>query len=273
MKQERSGWLVRGGVLLLLAGAMGLLIWQGAQHASSTEKHAAPQRLAAVTETETTAETSAAETAKTVLTTDSVPKETKAKTKSTAKTKQTAAAVRTVEFPLELNCADASELEQLPGIGAALAERIVDYRSQIGGFRNREQLMEVSGIGEAKLSAVYDLVYVENESDPEDVQEPEIVPEQEAPASAAVPELPAETQPEPEPELELPLDLNRATEEELVRLPDEVVSPELAAQIVAFREQIGAFSSVYELLYVEGVTEKKFTELRDYVQIIEESAP
>ncbi len=271
MKQERSGWLVRGGVLLLLAGAMGLLIWQGAQHASSTEKHAAPQRLAAVTETETTAETSATETAKAVLTTASVPKETKAKTKSATKTKQTDAAVRTVEFPLELNCADASELEQLPGIGAALAERIVDYRSQIGGFRNREQLMEVSGIGEAKLSAVYDLVYVENESDPEDVQEPEVVPEQEAPAQPAVPELPAETQPEPE--LELPLDLNRATEEELVRLPDEVVSPELAAQIVAFREQIGAFSSVYELLYVEGVTEMKFTELRDYVQIIEETAP
>lgn len=271
MKQERSGWLVRGGVLLLLAGAMGLLIWQGAQHASSTEKHAAPQRLAAVTETETTAETSATETAKAVLTTASVPKETKAKTKSATKTKQTDAAVRTVEFPLELNCADASELEQLPGIGAALAERIVDYRSQIGGFRNREQLLEVSGIGEAKLSAVYDLVYVENESDPEDVQEPEVVPEQEAPAQAAVPELPAETQPEPE--LELPLDLNRVTEEELVRLPDEVVSPELAAQIVAFREQIGAFSSVYELLYVEGMTEKKFTELRDYVQIIEESAP
>lgn len=269
MKQERSGWLVRGGVLLLLAGAMGLLIWQGAQHASSTEKHAAPQRLAAVTETETMAETLAAETAKAVLTTASVPKETKAKTKSATKTKQTDAAVRTVEFPLELNCADASELEQLPGIGAALAERIVDYRSQIGGFRNREQLMEVSGIGEAKLSAVYDLVYVENESDPEDVQEPEVVPEPEAPA--AVPELPAETQPEPE--LELPLDLNRVTEEELVRLPDEVVSPELAAQIVAFREQIGAFSSVYELLYVEGVTEKKFTELRDYVQIIEETAP
>lgn len=271
MKQERSGWLVRGGVLLLLAGAMGLLIWQGAQHASSTEKHAAPQRLAAVTETETTAETSAAETAKAVLTTASVPKETKAKTKSATKTKQTDATVRTVEFPLELNCADASELEQLPGIGAALAERIVDYRSQIGGFRNREQLMEVSGIGEAKLSAVYDLVYVENESDSEDAQEPEVVPEQEAPAQAAVPELPAETQPEPE--LELPLDLNRVTEEELVRLPDEVVSPELAAQIVAFREQIGAFSSVYELLYVEGMTEKKFTELRDYVQIIEESAP
>ncbi len=271
MKQERSGWLVRGGVLFLLAGAMGLLIWQGAQHASSTEKHAAPQRLAAVTKTETTTETSATETAKTVLTTFSASKETKAKTKSAAKTKQTDAAVRTVEFPLELNRADASELEQLPGIGAALAERIVDYRSQVGGFRNREQLMEVSGIGEAKLSAVYDLVYVENESDSEDVQEPEIVPEQETSAQAAVSVLPAETQPELE--LELPLDLNRVTEEELVRLPDEVVSPELAAQIVAFREQIGAFSSVYELLYVEGMTEKKFTELRDYVQIIEESAP
>lgn len=271
MKQKRSEWLVRGGVLLLLAGAMGLLIWQGAQHTASTAKHTAPQRLAAMTETEVATETFGTETAAVVLTAASAPKETKARTKAAVKTKQTDAAVRTVIFPLNLNTADASELEQLPGIGAALAERIADYRSQIGGFRNREQLMEVSGIGEAKLSAVYDLIYVENESDPEDVQEPEIVPEQEAPAQAAVPEIPAETQPEPE--LELPLDLNRATEEELVRLPDEVVSPELAAQIVSLREQIGAYTSVYELLYVEGMTEKKFTALRDYVQIIEETAP
>ena len=50
-----------------------------------------------------------------------------------------------------------------------------------------------------------------------------------------------------------------------MQLPD--MQPALAAEIVAFRERITAFSSVYELLYVDGMTEAYFTEIRDSVQI------
>lgn len=48
---------------------------------------------------------------------------------------------------VNLNSADATTLETLPGVGPALAGRIVDWRETNGGFTSEEQLLEVSGIG------------------------------------------------------------------------------------------------------------------------------
>ena len=62
--------------------------------------------------------------------------------------------------PVDLNSATAEELTVLPGIGPALAERIVEYRTQHGGFGTVEELMDVSGIGEAKLAELKDRVTV-----------------------------------------------------------------------------------------------------------------
>jgi DNA uptake protein ComE-like DNA-binding protein len=50
---------------------------------------------------------------------------------------------------IELNQADSSDWEQLPGIGPILASRIVKYRNRLGGFVRREQLLEVYGIDTA----------------------------------------------------------------------------------------------------------------------------
>jgi competence protein ComEA len=49
---------------------------------------------------------------------------------------------------VNLNTASAAELEQLPGIGAKVAARIVEYRTQKGPFKKIEELMNVQGIGE-----------------------------------------------------------------------------------------------------------------------------
>ena len=49
---------------------------------------------------------------------------------------------------LNLNTATAAELEHLPGIGAKVAARIVEYRTKKGPFRKTEELMNVQGIGE-----------------------------------------------------------------------------------------------------------------------------
>ena len=65
--------------------------------------------------------------------------------------------------PLDLNTATAEELAQLPGIGEELARRIVEYRESSGPFETLEQLMEVSGIGEGKLSALEGWITVEKE--------------------------------------------------------------------------------------------------------------
>jgi competence protein ComEA len=60
--------------------------------------------------------------------------------------------------PVSLNNATAAELEALPGVGPVLAERIVAFRTQNGPFDVVEDLLEVSGIGEAKLAALRDVV-------------------------------------------------------------------------------------------------------------------
>jgi competence protein ComEA len=50
--------------------------------------------------------------------------------------------------PVNLNTATQAQLESLPGIGAATAKRILEYRQKSGGFKKIEELMNVKGIGE-----------------------------------------------------------------------------------------------------------------------------
>ena len=53
--------------------------------------------------------------------------------------------------PLSLNNATAQQLDALPGVGPVLAQRIVQYREQHGGFQSVDQLRHVSGFGERRL--------------------------------------------------------------------------------------------------------------------------
>ena len=61
---------------------------------------------------------------------------------------------------VNINTADAGELERLPGIGPALAQRIVDYRREHGRFGAVEDLTDVPGIGPAKLRALKEVATV-----------------------------------------------------------------------------------------------------------------
>ena len=70
-----------------------------------------------------------------------------------------AAAPDAVE-PLDINTATAEELEELTGIGPVLAQAIVAYRAEHGAFRSVDELLEVRGIGEAKLNGMRDAVTV-----------------------------------------------------------------------------------------------------------------
>lgn len=61
---------------------------------------------------------------------------------------------------IDLNAATEAELTELPGIGPAKAAAIVAHRTENGPFKNIEQLMDVTGIGEKSFEQLKDLIRV-----------------------------------------------------------------------------------------------------------------
>lgn len=62
---------------------------------------------------------------------------------------------------VNINTADAQQLQALPGIGPAISERIVQHRQAHGPFKTKEDLKNVQGIGDKKFEAIKDLITVE----------------------------------------------------------------------------------------------------------------
>lgn len=60
--------------------------------------------------------------------------------------------------PLSLNTATVDQFDTLPGVGPVLAQHIIDYRAQHGGFRSVDELREVNGIGERRFADLRNLV-------------------------------------------------------------------------------------------------------------------
>ena len=61
---------------------------------------------------------------------------------------------------ININTADATELEKLPGIGEVKAEAIIQYRKSYGGFKTIHDITRVSGIGEKTFEKIKDLISV-----------------------------------------------------------------------------------------------------------------
>ncbi|MFC1494246.1 ComEA family DNA-binding protein [Thermodesulfobacteriota bacterium] len=74
---------------------------------------------------------------------------------------------------IDLNEATVQELVKIKGIGQKYAERIVEYRENIGKFEKIEDIMNIKGIGKKKFESIKDTIFIEAEETEEDYAETE----------------------------------------------------------------------------------------------------
>ena len=79
--------------------------------------------------------------------------------------------------PIDLNVANVKELQELPGVGPVMAQRIIDMRAKSGHFHRVEDLLAIRGISQKKLDAMRPYVTISAPA-------PSAVPPQKNPAPA-----------------------------------------------------------------------------------------
>lgn len=61
---------------------------------------------------------------------------------------------------VNLNTATIEQLQTLPGIGPAMAKRVIEYRTKVGKFNKIEEIINVKGIGEKKFQKIKDRLLI-----------------------------------------------------------------------------------------------------------------
>ena len=162
----------------------------------------------------------------------------------------------TASVRFDLNRAERSDLEQIPGVGPKLAQAIVDHRAEKGTFRTLDQLREVKGFGPATFDKVRPFLRVDPA--PPEVPDWDPVPvlERKKPAEVRASYATRKMQPG-----DPPIDVNTATIERLMTLPD--IGPITAQAIVDARP----FRSMSDLDRVKGIGPKKLDKLKPFVKV------
>ena len=129
---------------------------------------------------------------------------------------------------LDLNTADTADLVKLRGIGSVFSRRIVKYRNLLGGFYKKEQLLEVYGFNDEVYNKISSYVFVDT--------------------------------------VEITrININTATINELNKHP--YLDYYKSKAIVKYREVVGSFSSVEDLLMVSIIDENTFEKVKPYLTV------
>ena len=192
--------------------------------------------------------------------------ETEQRMAQSAKTEQTELSVTqtttTAALCRDLNLASAEDLQRVEGIGTALAAEIIAFRDARGGFTRRSELLEISGIGAVLAERILAEFEIPNELPLLTTAVQTAPPRTDAP--------PAETEQSTEIMTEYPVcfDLNMVTREELLLIPD--MTEENADRILSLRADIGHFSNIRELAYIPTLSGSYILDvLADYLYIDE----
>jgi competence protein ComEA len=157
---------------------------------------------------------------------------------------------------IDPNTAGEEDLDRLPGVGPAIAGRIVQMRQDRGPFAEPSDLLSVPGVGPAILARI--TPHLEwpaqprfgGSASPRRLPLPSGLPRQGTDPTAGRPAR---------------LDLNRASREELERLPG--IGPVMAGRILTLREKMGRFRGLEELRSVRGIGSATIERLRPFVII------
>ncbi len=151
---------------------------------------------------------------------------------------------------VDINSADASTLESLPGIGESTAANIIAYRDSNGPFTTVDQLDAVSGIGEKTMEKLRPLVTVSATAASASTTRSVAAPTATTPTAATTTSSAAGC----------PVNINSAGAAELDALPG--IGESKAAEIIAYRDANGAFASCEALDAVSGIGPATVEKLR-----------
>ena len=160
---------------------------------------------------------------------------------------------------INLNTATVKELIKLPRVGKGTADKIVNYRKQHSGFKNIEEIMELSRFSKSAFDGLKHLITVGGSGTPAGGAEPAAVV---APKPKPVSPAPVPTTP---PATSGPVNINTATVKELMELPR--IGKGTAEKIVKLREERGGFKKIEELLEVSRLGQSSFDKFKHLVTV------
>jgi competence protein ComEA len=178
----------------------------------------------------------------------------------------------TLGLPIDLNRASAEDLDAIPGLGPALAQRIVDYRQAHGPFKQVEDLRKVSGVGPQNLQKLKPFLGLGG-------PEASAPPDWKAPMTTG--ESVSGTNLESQ-EGQLPgsktglgpktpghvIDPNLASKADLETLPG--IGPVMAQRIIDYRRVHGPYKKIADLRKVSGIGRKKLEKMKPYLTLVAE---
>ncbi len=169
--------------------------------------------------------------------------------------------------PININTAGYEELQQITGVGPAIAGRIIDYRQGNTPFCAVEEIQNVSGIGPKTFLKIREEIIVGGVGPcPEEPEE-----EERQDVALPPPPLPVDRSggeaPDSEPETDIPgkININTAENEELQGITG--VGPVIAGRIIDYRNVRGPFLKIEDIKSVRGIGDKTFEKMKGEITV------
>jgi competence protein ComEA len=164
---------------------------------------------------------------------------------------------------VNVNTADLTTLETLPGVGAATAQKIIDGRP----YQNAADLEQIPGLSKTKVEAMEDEITFGRTTKS---TEPKSTTSKTTPSTSQNQNKPSSTLPptgQPSGKLApgQKININTASAEQLDSLFG--IGPTKSQAIVDYRDQHGKFQSIDDIMKVPGIKEGEFAKIKDYIKV------